>query len=264
MTIAFAFRVTDGMDQTWLAVIDEDGTVRTTRNSEDLQVDDKFAPAEFVMPEQEHSEWDVIEIDPKDVNHVPTPTFNPYHDERGRFSTGPFHSADPKDFIDSRNKSSRAGFLNPLVPDDIKNHQLMLNQDSTVGVAVSPEGDVENLFNNGGPKGEAARAMIAAIGNGGTTLDCYDGYLNSYYHQFGFEEVGRLKFDPQFANPAWDHAKNDSPDVVFMRWNGYPEGGASSAFKRATDRSQWVKDKPSKRYFDSYDAAKKVQTASVN
>lgn len=116
-------------------------------------------------------------------------------------------------------------------------------------------GDIQNVFNNGGPKGAAAGAIVAAIGAGGRTLDCYDGFLPSYYHQFGFEETGRMKFNSEFAPAGWDK-KLGTPDVVFMTWKGYPEGGSRGAIARAASRSDWLGHKESSFYTTDWDEAK--------
>jgi hypothetical protein len=63
-----------------------------------------------------------------------------------------------------------------------------MNKDKTVGVAIDKHGDLQNLFNNGGPKGAAANIVATAIAHGARTLDCYDGYLPDYYRNFGFRE----------------------------------------------------------------------------
>lgn len=91
-----------------------------------------------------------------------------------------------------------------------------------------------------GIPGEAV--MLKAIKEGATALDAYavqsskfpNGFLPSYYAKFGFEEVGRTKFDLSYFkdNPNglkdlerfWSSTgwkKGDAyPDVVFMKWRG--------------------------------------------
>lgn len=165
-------------------------------------------------------------------------------------------SPSPEAFIAARNQSTRQHYLSPLKPDDLSDHTLLTTENKKAGVAIDPKGDLQNLYNNGGPKGIAADLVTTAISKGALTLDCYDGYLNNYYHQFGFEETGRMKFDPAFAH-GWDTAKDDAPDVVFMHWNGYLNGGEKGALDRAKgDKKDWVKHERSAQYFDDYDKAK--------
>ena len=177
-------------------------------------------------------------------------------DDRGRWSGGGgFGSIAPEAFIAARNKSTRAGYMSPLEPSDIQAHTLFTNRDHTVGAAVDPSGDVQNVFNNGGPKGAGADAVVEAIRRGGRTLDAYAPYLPEFYHQLGFEETGRMKFNPAFAH-NWD-ATQGQPDVVFMAWKGYGEGGEQAALARAKGpHDQWNANVQSGRIEDDYDAAK--------
>ena len=41
---------------------------------------------------------------------------------------------------------------------------------------------------------------------------------------------------------GWLFARDDDPDVVFMRWNGYPAGDEKGALGRAFDKTEksWV------------------------
>jgi len=172
--------------------------------------------------------------------------------------THAFKEVKPEEFIQHRNKSAKPEFLSDLKPEDIKNHKLFTNQDNTIGAAVSPEGDIQNVFNNGGEKGAGAHAVAHAIEHhGGRTLDAYDGFLPKYYRQFGFHETGRTKFNPEFA-PKWDTAKHGTPDVVHMGWGGHPEGGPEVAVERAKNRDQtkWIPNERSTHYDDDFDTQK--------
>ena len=162
----------------------------------------------------------------------------------------------PEAFIAARNRTSRPGFLSPLVPEDIKDHKLFTTEDGTVGFAISPDGDIQNVFNNGGPKGAGAEAMLAAIRRGGNTLDCYDGFLPTFYSQLGFEETGRIKFNPEYAH-GWDTAKYDHPDVVFMAWAGLP-APLEELRPVLSDKQKWSGHAISQRYYpgEQWDAAK--------
>jgi hypothetical protein len=157
------------------------------------------------------SEWDQLINDPLEKYDPDEP-----RDYHGRWTSG-FAPAGAQDFINARNTSTRVQYLSPLTPNDLSDHKLYMNTDKTVGVAISKDGDIQNVFNNGGPKGAGTAAVKWAIANGGTTLDCFDGFLPSYYKSLGFEEVSRVKFDRQYAPSTWDYAKAGEPDVVFMR-----------------------------------------------
>jgi hypothetical protein len=155
--------------------------------------------------------------------------------------------------------SSAPECLSPLAPEDIEHHTLLVSKDRTIGVAIDPDGDIQNVFNNGGPQRGAGRAITRAIETGGRTLDCFGGYLPDYYRQFGFIETGRMKFNDEFAPQNWNYERDGRPDVVFMAWRGYPEQTGENAIARTSrNASDWIANGPSKVYFDDYGAAKEA------
>jgi hypothetical protein len=164
-----------------------------------------------------------------------------------------FKSVSPEEFITQRNKSKRPQYLSELNPEDIRHHQLYTNPEGTTGVAIDPHGDIQNVFNNGGPQGAGAHAVAHAIANGGRTLDAYDHFLPAYYRQFGFNETGRMKFNRAYAKSNWDFEKDDEPDVVFMGWNGYPEGGREGAIARATRQAPELPNERASNYYQDSD-----------
>lgn len=164
-------------------------------------------------------------------------------------------AANPTSFIEARNKTSRPGYLSPLAPDDLKEHKLVLLHGGKAGAAVSKEGDIQNVFNNGGPKGAGSEALIAAMKNGGGTLDCYDGYLTKYYAQAGFTETGRMKFNREFAPKDWDYENQGEPDVVFM--SRTKEVNEDAIREQHSKRySDWEQPAKSDKYYEDWDAAK--------
>jgi len=193
-------------------------------------------------------------------------------DDHGRWTEGgggatatasEFKEVSSKAFIEARNISSRAGFLSPLKPEDLAHHTAFMTPDGKAGAALDSHGDIQNVFNNGGPKGAGQRALVEAISRGGRTLDCYDGYLPKLYSQFGFVETGRMKFNPDYAPSGWDHAKYDSPDVVFMAWKGYMSGGADAALRRGASQSGGVNHKVTDVYESDWDKAKAASRAAA-
>lgn len=150
----------------------------------------------------------------------------------GSGSTGVEFKTDvtPKSFLEARNNSSRSPFLSPITEEDLKNHTLILTADGKAGAAVSPEGDIQNVFNNGGPKGVGNYVMLKAIESGGKTLDCFDGYLPGYYSNFGFTESGRMTFNKEYAPEGWDYDKYATPDVVFMALTKEPANDIKEVF----------------------------------
>jgi hypothetical protein len=146
--------------------------------------------------------------------------------------------------------------LSHVTPDDIKSHKLILLHDGKVGAAVSPEGDIQNVFNNGGPKGAGIDALADAIDLGGNTLDCYDDYLPNLYAQMGFVETGRMKFDREYAPKDWNYEADGEPDVVFMARIGYAAGKSEAVARAKGDRKKWKSHEKSTVYYDDWDKAK--------
>jgi hypothetical protein len=179
----------------------------------------------------------------------------PGHPFRGnQYTSGAFSAApSPEAFIAARNKSTRLAYLSPTTPEELKSHRLLMNENHTAGVAVSPEGDIQNVFNNGGPKGAGVRAVAAAVDAGGRTLDCYDNFLNGLYGQLGFKETGRMTFNREFAH---NYPGKDEPDVVFMAWKGWPAEGREAAIARAQNRDRWNEVERAERRETDWDEAK--------
>jgi len=86
----------------------------------------------------------------------------------------------------------------------------------TAGFAVTKEGELINLFNHGFIKGLGAMAVCHAITMGAKKLDCFDGYLPTFYNKFGFIEVSRIKFDTNYAPDGWNYSELGAPDIVYM------------------------------------------------
>jgi hypothetical protein len=107
------------------------------------------------------------------------------------------------------------------------------------------EVEVVSVTNNeSGAPGIAIPAIITkAISEGATVLDAFavkserfpNGFLPEMYAQFGFEEIGRIQFDPSYydanqmadlksfwSGGGWKEA-DGYPDVVVMRWKGNDE-----------------------------------------
>lgn len=172
-----------------------------------------------------------------------------------------FKPSTPADFVAARDAAAKRNpFLTKSTAEDLKNHKIILSVDGKVGAVVSPEGDIQNVFNNGGPKGAGQDALYEAIRQGGTHLDCFDDYLPGLYNNFGFEETGRMKFNRDYAPEGWDYDKYGEPDVVFM---ALKEGIGHDVAKQRVEQWQTAgKPNPvpvNPRYYDGdtgYDSAK--------
>lgn len=105
--------------------------------------------------------------------------------------------------------------------DELEDHTLLSVEDGAAGVAISPEGDIQNLYNNDASDGAGRALLQKAVEEGGRTLDCYDGFLPGLYREFGFREVGRMEFNPDLAPEGWDEYYGGpvpQPDVTFMAY----------------------------------------------
>jgi hypothetical protein len=162
-----------------------------------------------------------------------------------------FAAATPEQFVAARAKSARSGYLTTATADDLANHSLYLAHDNKVGYALDPQGDLQNVFNNDGPRGAGQQALVHAIKNGATTLDAFDGYLPDLYSKYGFVPTGRMKFDPKQAPEKWNFERDGQPDVVFMKYAGGDRGSIGS---RARSFPEYNPN--AGRYYDDYDSAK--------
>lgn len=123
----------------------------------------------------------------------------------------------PEAFLAARDKSGRGQMFTPHQPGDLAHHRLFMNREGTIGAAISPEGDIQSVFNNSGVKGAGGSAIDEAIKRGGKTLDAFGPKLASIYAAHGFKETGRAKFDPAQAPPGWNTKRDGTPDVIFMK-----------------------------------------------
>jgi hypothetical protein len=70
-----------------------------------------------------------------------------------------------------------------------------------------------------------------------------------------------LKFNIDYAHD-WDVKTQGEPDVVFMAWKGYSEGGEKAAIERAkSSPDNWIPHERSQNYPADYDAAKEQSRA---
>ncbi len=127
----------------------------------------------------------------------------------------------------------RAAYLTPHTAGDYEKmtqdgSRLFLSKDGKVGYVISKQGDLQNLFNNHGPRGAGAAAVASAIGNGARTLDCFGPFLPRLYHQMGFRAFQTLRFADEYAPEGWDYQEFGRPDVVFME---LPDGAPTKFAK---------------------------------
>ena len=103
-------------------------------------------------------------------------------------------------------------------PEEYQGSTMLLANNGKSGAVVTSDGDIVSVFSTDG----SGRAMLdAAIAAGGRKLDAVDTILPDFYHDFGFVETGRLKWDDAQAPVGWDKKlfakyNNGEPDIVLM------------------------------------------------
>ncbi|MGW5130865.1 hypothetical protein [Streptomyces sp. NPDC004135] len=89
-------------------------------------------------------------------------------------------------------------------PDEMpQDARYFITADFRSGFGIDAEGTFIGLFSL--EKGRGTELVKAALREGATKLDCFDGFLPEYYKHFGFVETERV--------PNWTPGE---PDVVFM------------------------------------------------
>jgi hypothetical protein len=116
--------------------------------------------------------------------------------------------------------TNRPQYLSDNPVEDLAKSRLFLSDDGRVGYALSPDGYLGNIFNNGGPRGAGKEALIQALTDGAKTGDCFDGFLTQLYTDAGFKEVKRVPWDDQYAPKGWNYLTDGRPDVVYLEYDG--------------------------------------------
>jgi hypothetical protein len=96
-----------------------------------------------------------------------------------------------------------AAATTPAADLDLTGAACFLSRDGLSGFVVKADGELVSVFSLVGRRGDAI--VEAAIANGASHLDCFDGYLPTFYARHGFIVTARV------AN--WTEG---GPDVVFM------------------------------------------------
>lgn len=130
---------------------------------------------------------------------------------------------DGEEFIAARNKgAARPENFSDPDPETLASATKFLSPDKKSGCLVTKDGDLGNVFNNGGKKGAGQAAVVRAIEHGAKTLDCYDDFLPALYSTLGFTPVAKVKFNDEYAPPNWNYDANGRPDVIIMAYTGGP------------------------------------------
>lgn len=133
------------------------------------------------------------------------------------------NTADPGEFTTAveefaENNPDLAPMLTFHDEEELSEHDVFLSENGDAGVAVDPEGDIQNVFSAEGAEVDGDVLMEQAFEAGGQMLDCYDGFLTDFYQSHGFDVTGTMDFNPEFAPDGWDENPHleGQPDVMFM------------------------------------------------
>lgn len=119
--------------------------------------------------------------------------------------------------------SGLEGYVTHYSDKQLAGMKLYTSGDGKAGVAVHDHGDgrieATALFNNGGAKGVGLKLLAHVVKTEGVNYaECYGPKLNELYRStIGFEVVTSDAFNPEFASPSWNHARDDSPNYYTMR-----------------------------------------------
>lgn len=130
------------------------------------------------------------------------------------------------EFVKARQKLERANptdkhgnkfndMLSPIEPGKLQHHQLWLADKGKAGFAISPDGDLQQVFSWGKTDRLSGDLVEFAITQGARTLDYFDtgDGLPKFYARYGFKEVGRDAWNPDFDVPLH---RPTGPPVIYM------------------------------------------------
>jgi len=123
-------------------------------------------------------------------------------------------------------KSSKwnGAFVHTYSAEEYKDMKMIGLADGGAGLAVKKSGDIVSVFKNPNVEIKDAMSILIpeAIAQGGTRLDCFNGYLPGTYALYGFKPVAKMKFSREYAPDDWNYERDGEPDIVFMVHDGRP------------------------------------------
>lgn len=112
--------------------------------------------------------------------------------------------------------------VSPQDTNELQGKHLLMDENGTIGLAITSDGDVEAVFKNkvlNKTRHAMDGIMPQALAAGGAKLDCYGEALVKVYENYGFVPVARVEFNEVYANDGWDESKG-KPYIYFMMHNG--------------------------------------------
>lgn len=95
---------------------------------------------------------------------------------------------------------------------------LFYSEDGKCGAAVTEEGELVSVFKKYGSGADIDEVLEKAC-KVAKKLDCFSSggeKLVKLYQKYGFKEVKRIPFNPEYAPANWPYERLGSPDVVEM------------------------------------------------
>lgn len=148
------------------------------------------------------------------------------------------------------------------------NMRLFLSPNQRYGFAIKQDGDIVSVFSDGGRK---AYPMLAlAVEQGGTKLDAFDTVLPYLYAEAGFREVGRDRWNDEYAPEGWSKEQfkpfnNGEPDVVYMEYDAayspYEDVQADASFMRSEVQPPELGSESAERIVAENEAAERLPPA---
>ena len=187
-------------------------------------------------------QWQVVDETKSEPSQLKEPSASPKKEEEhagppqkaSKLPQVKFGPTTPQRFIQFRDSlpADKRAYLSQYTAEEIEDKikagaKIFQTEDGTAGYMLVPipdrpgEYDLCNVFRTPqGPKGGGQAAVIEAISQGATTLDCIGDGLAKIYHKFGFKVYKVVPWDDQYAPEGWDYEKNDRPPIYFMRYIG--------------------------------------------
>lgn len=147
--------------------------------------------------------------------------------------TDQWEQPNPQAFLASLTSGKRSEMLTPYSAGELAKMHLFKVQGFNAGFAVKSDGDIVAVHNNTGVPGVGGELIKAAIRNGGTKLDHFDGFLSGFYERFGFKVVSHDAWNDDYAPQGWKYTPVDFMD---------PSQSVYAKEARATPEEQWSQE----------------------
>lgn len=135
---------------------------------------------------------------------------------------------DYENFIKSMKLSKHLEFLSEYTIEDFKKDNVTTYKLTgyNIGFALKPyinaDGekcvDIISVHNNSSVHNIGKYIVLAAVKNGGNTLDHFDGFLSNLYSSIGFKMYAKSMWKDEYAPKNWDYNVYGKPDVIYRKY----------------------------------------------